>query len=230
MSTSFLYHGFGLVGYDYVRTYYEEGAIIFTIESKRGKICCPACRGRDLIFRGTVTRRFRTIPIGSKAVFLDLDVQRVGCRRCGEIRQASLGFADPRFMYSRAFERYALELSRHMTIRDVARHMGVSWDVIKEIQKRDLTRKFSKPCLKDVRKIAIDEISVSKGHRYLTVVLDMETGAVIFVGDGKGADALDPFLEEAQTIQGKNQSRRHGYGPGIYQRRFFLSSQSNHRV
>ena len=203
MSTSFLYHGFGLVGYDYVRTYYEEGAIIFTIESKRGKIRCPACRGRDLIFRGTVTRRFRTIPIGSKAVFLDLDVQRVECRRCGEIRQASLGFADPRFMYSRAFERYALELSRHMTIRDVARHMGVSWDVIKEIQKRDLTRKFSKPCLKDVRKIAIDEISVSKGHRYLTVVLDMETGAVIFVGDGKGADALDPFWKRLRRSKAK---------------------------
>jgi transposase len=80
-----------------------------------------------------------------------------------------------------------------MTIRDVSRHLGVSWDVIKEIQKRYLTDKFSNPCLKDVHTIAIDEISVRKGHQYLTVVLDMESGAVIFVGDGKGADALEPF-------------------------------------
>ena len=80
-----------------------------------------------------------------------------------------------------------------MTIQDVARHLGISWDVIKEIQKRDLTRRFSRPCLKNVKRIAVDEISVRKGHRYLTVVLDMDTGAVIFVGDGKGSDALEPF-------------------------------------
>jgi transposase len=133
------------------------------------------------------------VPIGSKRVLLDYEVQRLECRRCGKIRQEELGFADPRFSYSRAFERYALELSRHMTIQDVARHLGISWDAIKEIQKRDLTKRFSRPCLKNVKRIAIDEISVRKGHRYLTVVLDMDTGAVIFVGDGKGADALDSF-------------------------------------
>jgi len=142
------------------------------------------------------------VPIGSKRVFLDYEVQRLECRRCGKIRQENLGFADPRFSYSHAFERYALELSRHMTIQDVARHLGISWDAIKEIQKRDLTRRFSRPCLKNVKRIAIDEISVRKGHRYLTVVLDMDTGAVIFVGDGKGGDALDPFwrrLRRART-------------------------------
>jgi transposase len=92
-----------------------------------------------------------------------------------------------------AFERYALELSRRMTIRDVAVHLNVSWDVIKDIQKRDLSHRFAKPKLKHLRRIAIDEIAVAKGHRYLTVVMDLESGAVVFVGDGKGADALKPF-------------------------------------
>jgi transposase len=80
-----------------------------------------------------------------------------------------------------------------MTIRDVAVHLGVGWDVIKDIQKRDLARRFAKPKLKHLRRIAIDEIAVAKGHRYLTVVMDLESGAVVFVGDGKGADALKPF-------------------------------------
>ena len=47
--------------------------------------------------------------------------------------------------------------------------------------------------LKHLRQIAIDEISVGKGHKYLTLVLDLDTGAVVFVGKGKGADALKPF-------------------------------------
>ena len=219
MSTSLLYHGFGLVGYDYVHTRYAEGAIIFSVKRKRGKFRCSVCRSRDVIFRGTLSRRFRMVPIGSKRVFLDYEVQRLECRRCGKIRQEKLGFADPRFSYSHAFERYALELSKHMTIQDVARHLGISWDAIKEIQKRDLTRRFSRPCLKNVQRIAIDEISVRKGHRYLTVVLDMDTGAVIFVGDGKGGDALDPFWKRLRRAGAKVKACRHGYVAGIHQRR-----------
>ena len=61
------------------------------------------------MMRGTTKRRFRTVPMGSKGVFFDLEVQRVGCLRCGSIRQVSLGFADPRFSYTNAFERYALD-------------------------------------------------------------------------------------------------------------------------
>jgi len=80
-----------------------------------------------------------------------------------------------------------------MTILDVARHLHVSWDTIKVIQKRYLKKKFSCPSLKDLRYLAIDEIAVKKGHHYLTVVLDLESGAVVFVGDGKGAEALLPF-------------------------------------
>src|SRR6185437_16593812 len=90
-----------------------------------------------------------------------------------------------------------------MTILDVARHLGVSWDIIKDIQKRDLSRRYAKPKLKHLRQIAIDEIAVAKGHRYLTVVLDLESGAVVFVGDGKGGDALKPFWKRLRRCQAK---------------------------
>jgi transposase len=85
----------------------------------------------------------------------------------------------------------------------VAEHLGVSWDLIKDIVKRDLARRFAKPKLKHLRPIAIDEIAVAKGHRYLTIVLNRETGAVVFVGDGKGADALKPFWKRFRGSQAK---------------------------
>ena len=84
MSTSLLYQGFGLVGYGYVRTRYVGGAIIFSLKRKSGALRCAVCRSRNVVLRGTFARRFRTVPIGSKRVFLDLDVQRVECRRCRE--------------------------------------------------------------------------------------------------------------------------------------------------
>ena len=111
-------------------------------------------------------------------------------------------FAAPKKHYTRSFERYALELSAQMTIKDVANHLAVSWDVIKDIQSRSLQRRFGKPKLHKLKQIAIDEINIGKGHRYLTIVLDLLSGAVVFVGDGKGVDALQPFwklLRRAHT-------------------------------
>ena len=60
------------------------------------------------------------MPIGGKPVTVVLPIPRVACAACQVIRQVPLTFADPRRSYTRAFERYALELSRLMTIQDVA--------------------------------------------------------------------------------------------------------------
>jgi transposase len=138
-------------------------------------------------------RRFRTVPIGSKPVWIELLVPRVLCCLCNIVRQVKVRFASRRRSYTRAFERYALELSQHMTIKDVARHLGVSWDVIKDIQKRSLMRRFAFPQFHKLKQIAIDEITIGKGHRYLTIVLNLKSGAVVYVGEGKGAEALERF-------------------------------------
>jgi transposase len=193
MSTNILYHGFGVQGYQHVHTKYHSGAIYFRVRQDVFNLRCPVCGSYKVKRRGTVMRRFRIVPIGSKPVWIELPVPRIFCHLCGIIRQVRVRFAFRRRSYTRAFERYALELSQHMTIKDVARHLGISWDVIKDIQKRNLIRRFSYPQFHKLKQIAIDEITIGKGHRYLTIVLDLKSGAVVFVGEGKGADALERF-------------------------------------
>jgi transposase len=206
MSTSLLYHGFGIVGYQYVGSRFEGGQVIFRIEQPRQRLRCPGCGSDHVWAQGGVERTFRTLPIGIKPVRVQFRVPRVFCFACGRVRQVKLGFADPQKHYTRAFERYALELSRHMTIRDVAEHLQVSWDTIKDLQARALQRRFGKPKLHKLRQIAIDEIALGKGHRYLTVVLNLLTGAVVFVGDGKGADALAPFWKRLRRSRARVQA------------------------
>ena len=198
-----MYQAFGIRGYQYTRTDYQGGQVIFSIHQEPQTCRCSACGSRDVKPRGHVVRRFRTLPIGSRATLVALPIPRVECPNCGLVRQVAVSFADPRRTYTKAFERYALELSRTMTLRDVARHLGVGWDLIKEIVKRDLSRRFARPKLKHLRRIAIDEIAVGKGHRYLTVVMDLDSGAVVFVGDGKGADALKPFWKRLRPSRAK---------------------------
>ena len=203
MSTSLLYHAFGVRGYTHVSTEYVGGKVQFTLVQPPERRRCAECGSRQVRTRGFAERRFRGVPIGKKEVWIALALPRLECLECGKLRRARVEFSEGQRSYTRAFERYALELLRHMTIVDVAAHLGVSWDVIKEIQKRYLKRRYARPSLSGLRLLAIDEISVGRGHRYLTVVLDLESGAVVFVGEGKGADALGPFWRRLRRAKAR---------------------------
>jgi transposase len=203
MSTSLLYHRFGIVGYRQVSQIFEPGITTFRIEQPRERLRCSHCRSADVWAQGGIERTFRGLPIGKQPTFIAFKVPRVLCFNCGNLRQVKIAFADPKKHYTRALARYALDLSRLMTIQDVADHLVIGWDTIKEIQAKYLKRRFGKPKLHKLKQIAIDEINVGKGHRYLTIVLDLLSGAVVFVGDGKGVDALKPFWKRLRRAHAK---------------------------
>lgn len=206
MSTSLLYHAFGLTGYDYVRQSFVAGNVIFDVRPKGRLIRCPDCGSRDVVRRGMFERWLQTVPVGPKPVWLCVKAPRVGCRECGCVKRIALKIAEPRRWYTRAFERFVLSLTKMMTLLDVSSLLGIGWDGIKSIFKRHLQRRFGNPSLSKLKYIAIDEISVRKGHKYLTLVMDLESGAVVFVGDGKGAEALEPFWKRLKRSSAKVQA------------------------
>jgi transposase len=203
VSSPLLYQAFGLRDYRVVRTAREGESLALHLEQDPEQDRCSACGSDNVIRRGSVERTFRTVPLGNRPVDLHLPVPRLGCGDCGLVRQAALRIAQPLRRFTHAFERYALDLLAHMTIKAVAEHLRVGWDAIKDLFKRNLQTRFGKPKLKKLRRLAIDEISVGHGHRYLTVVLDLQGGAVVFIGQGKGADALKPFWKRLKKSHAK---------------------------
>ena len=213
MSTSLFYHILGIRGYKYQKTDYLKGKTQFTITQDQDKLQCATCGSYDVHPRGSKLRTFKAPPWSSKRMEILFAVPRVECENCGEYRQVKIRFADPQKSYTRSFERYVLDLSKSMTIQDVATHLGVSWDLIKEIQKRNLHRKYARPKLKHIRRLAIDEIAIAKGHTYVTIVMDLESGAVVFVGDGKDAEALNPFWKRLRSSRAKIEAVAMDMGP-----------------
>jgi len=203
VSTGILYHGFGIRGYKYVKTTYRSGAIYFRLRHNPRGLCCPDCKSRHIAKKGFRERVFRTVPIGSKPVFLELAVQIVQCRACGARKQVKLGFAEPKKTYTRAFERFVIELSKCMTITDITRFLGVCWDTVKDILKKYLRENFSKPVLKHLKWIAIDEVNVGGRGRFLSIVLDLKSGAVVFVAKGKSSEVLKPFWKKVKRSGAK---------------------------
>ena len=193
MSQQDLYQVLGLHGYRVTNVERDEKQLFVHARPQPHRVCCSACGCRDVVRRGETTRTIRNLPIGADCTWVVVTLPRVQCRNCGLVRQIKIGFTEERRTYTRAFERYVLELCRYMTLIDVARHLGVSWDIVKDIQKRYLGKHFAKPPLKQTRYLAIDEICIGHGHQFLTLVLDFQTGAILFAGKGKKAAALTPF-------------------------------------
>ena len=206
MSTSLIYHAFGLQGYAYVHQKFEEGRIIFRIRPKAKLMRCSRCKSTRIIRRGLNMRLLRTLPIGFKPVCLNVEMPRVECRTCGFLGRIRIGIAAPRRWHTYVFERFVLAITKVMTLKDVSRLVGIGWDCVKDILRRNLARRFAKPPLSRLRYIAIDEISVKKGHKYVTLVMDLQSGAVVFVGDGKGADSLLPFWKKLHRSRAQIQA------------------------
>lgn len=193
MQTSFLYQMMGLREQECTRTEYAQGGAILHIRTRKDKIHCPKCHSKDVVCSGTVVRDFKSLPMGDRPITLRMTVQRLECKHCGCVVQEEISFAKPKCQYTKRMAKYVQKLCQYMSITDVAKHLHMSWNTVKNINKEHLKRKYSKPNLNNLRIIGIDEFAVKKGHVYMTIVVDLLSGEVVYVGDGKGKDALDDF-------------------------------------
>jgi transposase len=197
MSTSDLYHIQGVKGYTQLPgTKYGAEGTVFKIEPQDRLIHCPACFSPDVVLHGSVNRVLMGIPSGSKnRILFDITIPKIQCRHCGHYGQIDTKISDPKKTYTKGFAAEVISLAREMSLAAVANYFKVSWGMVHGILEDYLTKKYSKSQLKGVSRISIDETSVGKGHKYVTVVLDLDSGNPIFVGDGKGEAALEPFWE-----------------------------------
>ncbi len=133
------------------------------------------------------------LPVGRKKVELAVSTPRICCHACGAIKQIVLPFADPKKQYTRALERYVIDLCRITTLGHVAKLTGLGWDTVKAIDKQHLGRLYKAANLKAARYLAIDEIYLGKKRGFITLVMNLESGRVLHIGKGKGKDALEGF-------------------------------------
>ena len=198
MDVSFMYHGFGLRTVECSRTEYKDNGIVLKVQTREDKLCCPECGSKKITRNGYIVRRFRCVPIGRKPVYIDMRVQRVKCCSCGCDQQERIPFTTGKRHTTHRLERLVVDLMKIMTISETAAYLGLSWSTVKDIHKNHLQRNYASPDISKVRFIGIDEFAVRKGHVYKTIVVDLETGHIIYVGDGKGADALAKFFKRVK--------------------------------
>jgi len=194
---------FSFAGFRFFESFIEDEVIVCELKRAWKKTgICPDCGTRCRTILDRVNRRVRDFDIGKTKCFIDFVTFKISCR-CGYTGMELLDFCNKYSRHTKRFEERVAIFCRAMTVKDVAKEFDLSWQTVKDIDKREM-RKYVVP-LNQVypKRMGIDEIAYEKGHKYLTIVRDLDLGKVIWVGEGRKKESLDKFFTEL----GKERSR-----------------------
>jgi transposase len=158
---------------------------------------CGRCLRRCPVYdRGRGRRRWRMPDVATKRAFVEADQPRVSCPEHGVITVA-VPWARHGVGHTREFDAEVAWLVRQMSKTAVCVLLRIAWRTVGEIIARVVAEADAQTGdrLNGLRRIGIDEISYRRGHKYLTVVVDHDTGRLVWVGEGRNKATLVQFFE-----------------------------------
>ncbi len=159
-----------------------EKAYLKAVPDKRFQPLCHICGEQASGIHSQEKRWIRDLDFGQARVWILCHYRKIVCYHCQKIPIEELDLFDPYMRVTKRLARYVYELCRIMTVQEVARHLGLDWKTVKAVDLKFLEKEYGKTDYQGLGILAIDEISIRKGHRYLTVVLDYKSGRVVWVG------------------------------------------------
>jgi transposase len=171
--------------------------LVVKVRQPQRKVCrCGICgkkaKGYD---RGRGTRRWRTLDFGPWEVYIEAEAPRVCCKEHGVVTEkVAWARHEARFTYD--FENTTAWLTLHSSISVVAELTRIAWNTVGPIAKRvyDDIKAASGNLFDRLTSIGIDETSYKKGHKYMTVIVNHETGKLIWAAKGYGKAVLEQFF------------------------------------
>ena len=179
-----------------------DGRLRVLIEAPREKLRCRSCGCSRVHVHEHAVRSWESAPMGLTPVDVVMDSPRVKCLDCGAKTWHQPTFASGQRRITKSFEAFIERWLSRLTIQDIVETFGISWNTVSEI---DLARlkKLSRPKLGGLKRLAIDENYLGKRHGFVTIVLDLDTTAIVSVLKGRGKAALAPFFAKLKQAKAK---------------------------
>ena len=177
----------------------EEDALVVRVRPRRRDasrcgVCGRRARGYD---RGEGARRWRALDLGSTRAYVEAEAPRVDCGRHGVV-VARTSWARHGSRFTRAFEQQVAWLATHCSKTAICELMRISWYTVGRIIERVVAdeRVRQGDPLDGLTRIGIDELSFRKGQRYITVVVDHDTGRLVWAREGRDKKTVLSFFDE----------------------------------
>jgi transposase len=176
----------------------DEEVIVASVRPRKGAtrrcwICRVRCPGYD---QGEGRRRWRTPDLGTIVAYLEADAPRVNCPTHGVV-VAWVPWARHDAGHTLAFDDTVAWLATHCSKSAVQELMRIAWRTVGSIVARVVAdAQEVKDPLDGLVRIGIDEISYKKGHKYLVVVVDHDSGALVWAKAGRDKKTVGAFFDE----------------------------------
>ena len=129
-------------------------------------------------------------------MYLELEVRRVFCKACGNVKQETIDFIASNPFYTKRFAHYVGKRCQSSSIKDIAKELMLDWHTVKELDKEYMAELLQKTKTPGPSIIGVDEVSIRKGHTYRIVVSDLERRRPIwFGGADRSTESMDAFYE-----------------------------------
>ena len=175
----------------------DEGEVVVAARPIwRERDRCVVCRRRSPGFDlGEGRRRWRALDLGTTFAFVEAAAPRVTCRRHGVV-VCAVPWARHGSRFTCAFEDQVAWLAVNASKSAVAQLMRIAWRTVGGICQRVAAEAQQEvDLLAGLKRIGIDDISHRKGHRYLTVVVDHDTGRLVWAAAGRDRATVEAFLD-----------------------------------
>lgn len=158
---------------------------------------CGVCRRRSPGFDlGEGRRRWRALDLGTTLAFVEADAPRVRCRRHGVV-VCAVPWARHGSRFTRSFEDQVAWLAVNCSKTAVSQLMRIAWRTVGGICERVAAEAGrNRDLLAGLTRIGVDEISHRKGQRYLTVVVDHDSGRLVWASPGRDRKTVEAFLDK----------------------------------
>jgi transposase len=156
---------------------------------------CGACQAACVLVHERSWRRIRERDWFDRRVWLDVPIRRMDCHHCGARVVEQITWLERRSRITQRLRVWIEALTQLLPIAHVAQLTGLHWHTIKAIDHQRLERLHGEFNADGVRRLVMDEFALHKGHRYATVVMDVQRMRVLWVGEGNSREAIRPFFE-----------------------------------
>ena len=175
-------------------------AMIVTVALRRTQPICSGCGARGLRVKDHRTKRWRHLDMGGVRCVIECRLRRLYCPGCGDLPE-HVEWARGGVRYTRDFDDLVAWLAQQMNQTQLTRLMRIGWETVGNIFARVVSEKLPAGRLDGLELIGVDEVSYGADHRFLTSVVNHQSGAIVWATEGRNAASLQAFFDQLTDEQ-----------------------------
>lgn len=173
----------------------DDAVIAHVDRLGKRKLKCGRCRASCRRTHGRLkARTWRDLSLRDRPLRIRYQPFRVVCLRCKKVKVEKVPWAEPWSRVTMALATAVALLARQLNWLEVARHFRLDWKTVAQIVRHVVADGLKRRPWKPLHIIGVDEVSRKRGHRYLTLVYDLQRHRLIWIGEDRKKETLDSFF------------------------------------